>query len=66
MSSPEDQPSDMGRRTAAAMVAEALLELPDFLWDEQDLADCAEAAVQALQAAGWRPSPGSNDERTGT
>jgi hypothetical protein len=40
---------------AAALVAEALVILPGFEWDDQDLNDCAHAAVQALEAAGWRP-----------
>ena len=37
---------------ATELVIEALVSLPGFEWDDDDLADCAHAAVNALEAAG--------------
>ena len=45
---------------AAALVVEALVGLAGFEWDDQDVTDCAHVAVQALEAAGWGPRPGTN------
>ncbi len=66
MNRPGQQPDATTRRTAVALVVEALLdELPDFLWDDQDINDCAHTAVAALIAAGWQPGPLTNDEEKG-
>ncbi len=43
-------------KDAAVWVIEALAGIPGFEWDDDDLADCAQAAVKALEEAGWRPA----------
>ncbi len=43
-------------KEATVLVMEALVDMPGFEWDDDDLADCAQAAVKALEQAGWRPA----------
>ncbi len=43
-------------KDATVLVIEALASIPGFEWDDDDLSDCAHAAVRTLEAAGWGPS----------
>ena len=49
---------------ATALVIDALAGIPGFEWDDDDLADCAHAAVKTLEAAGWQP-PGRTTDKEG-
>ena len=50
---------------ATALVVEALLDLPGFEWDDQDVINCAHTAVMTLEAAGWGPREPSDQKETG-
>ncbi len=51
-------------KEATVLVIGALAGMPGFDWDDDDLADCAQVAVNALEAAGWGPIRGSCSPRT--
>ncbi len=52
-------------KEATVLVIEALAGMPGFEWDDDDLADCARAAVKALEAAGWGPLTAEHERAQG-